>query len=50
MIDFGKTRRRNAVIKHNAPWVPGADSYEDGYLTGLDSVLRILRSLDESTE
>lgn len=41
MIDFGKTKRRDVEIKHDVPWVGGANSLEDGYLIGLDNLIRI---------
>ena len=45
MIDFGKTVELppGYVINHKVPWVEG--SHEDGYLWGLDNLIRIWKAL-----
>ena len=52
MIDFGKTHRRDTKdpIAHNVEWKAGTNSYEDGYLTGLDNILRVLRDVRDSAD
>ncbi|GMT26763.1 hypothetical protein PFISCL1PPCAC_18060, partial [Pristionchus fissidentatus] len=50
MIDFAKAVKRENVsccrkLTHRDTWVPG--NGEDGYLTGIDHLVKILRSLDD---
>ncbi|KAF0286962.1 Inositol-trisphosphate 3-kinase B [Amphibalanus amphitrite] len=46
MIDFAKTTPLppGVNISHGAPWRPG--NHEDGYLTGITSLMSILREMD----
>jgi hypothetical protein len=45
MIDFAKTAAlpAGATLTHRAPWTSG--NREDGYLTGVDSLLDVFRGL-----
>lgn len=45
MIDFAKTSalEPGQTLSHDAAWVPG--NREDGYLTGLDSCIRLFREM-----
>ena len=43
MIDFARCHRTEGVLSHRAAWQPG--NHEDGYLTGLDNLVRILEAL-----
>lgn len=45
MIDFAKTAALapGATLTHRTPWTPG--NREDGYLTGVDSLLDVFRGL-----
>ena len=43
MIDFARCYRTEKNLSHRAAWQPG--NHEDGYLTGLDNLVRILEDL-----
>ena len=40
MIDFARSYRTEQRLSHRAAWQPG--NHEDGFLTGLDNLVRIL--------
>ncbi|XP_038253039.1 inositol-trisphosphate 3-kinase B [Dermochelys coriacea] len=50
MIDFGKTTPlpEGQFLQHNVPWVEG--NREDGYLWGLDNLIKILMELSQSED
>lgn len=41
MIDFAKTLKVSETLSHRANWCIG--NHEDGYLTGLDNLIQVLR-------
>eukprot|EP00321_Phaeocystis_globosa_P018136 CAMPEP_0118813098 /NCGR_PEP_ID=MMETSP1162-20130426/2711_1 /TAXON_ID=33656 /ORGANISM="Phaeocystis Sp, Strain CCMP2710" /LENGTH=577 /DNA_ID=CAMNT_0006742863 /DNA_START=236 /DNA_END=1969 /DNA_ORIENTATION=+ len=41
MIDFARSYRTEQRLSHRADWQPG--NHEDGFLTGLDNLVRILK-------
>ena len=44
MIDFAKTTNvGNKKLTHRLPWQPG--NFEDGYLFGLDNMIRVCKML-----
>ena len=45
LIDMSKVQKAARVLAHRGPWQPGND--EDGYLDGLDSLIRSFEELSE---
>ncbi|KIH57910.1 hypothetical protein ANCDUO_11893, partial [Ancylostoma duodenale] len=45
MIDFAKSSPVESpkTLNHRSPWVPG--NSEDGYLTGIDNLVKILEDM-----
>eukprot|EP00729_Bicosta_minor_P001475 gene1475-19387_t len=46
MLDFGKTVRSPQPLKHNVPYVYPTLSHEEGYLVGVDNILKIIKAID----
>jgi len=48
MIDFGKTRPLpdNIKLTHNDNWIEG--NHEDGYLIGIESLIRLFEELENN--
>jgi len=44
IIDLSKAQTNDFAISHRSPWEPG--NAEDGYLSGLDSMIRIFETLE----
>ena len=47
LIDMSKVQKAARVLAHRGPWQPGND--EDGYLDGLDALIRSFEELSEET-
>jgi len=47
LIDMSKVQKAARVLAHRGPWQPGND--EDGYLDGLDALIRSFEELGEET-
>ncbi|KJE95431.1 inositol 1,4,5-trisphosphate 3-kinase [Capsaspora owczarzaki ATCC 30864] len=47
LIDFAKTNRSRKPLTHRQPWNLG--NQEDGYLCGLDTLIRVWREVDSSS-
>ena len=48
MIDLSRVSDAKQALTHRAAWAPG--NHEDGYLTGLDNITRILAGLVDAQD
>ena len=46
MLDFGKTVQSPEPLKHNVPYVYPTLSHEEGYLIGVENMLKIIKVID----